>query len=331
MRITENSTVAPYLRNLQDVQTRLNLNQLRISTGKAIINISDDPKKLASSKNLTTFINRNNYYLDNIEKSIEETQAVDEQIDAISEKYMNLRELAIDSTVTGNLESLSSLAVNVKGILTDLVRDANYDVGGKYLFSGTATTPDSVQSSNAVTDDLPFEIIEGTATTDNPSGLSVVFKGNNEDRIINTDESSSEVINVKADTLFGKDGTEMFDAIIDLYNVIAYDDTGAKRDENSIFSTTDTEKLNTAQQKISNYYDVINIAGAKNGSRMNRLELMREQLVNENSRLEDFRSIEEDTDTAKASLELAKDQNALDYSLKIGSQLFPASLFDYLA
>jgi flagellin-like hook-associated protein FlgL len=319
----------PFLRNLRDIQTRMNLNQLRISTGKAIINISDDPRKLASSKNLSTYINRNEYYLNTIDKSLEELRAVDEQIDSISEKYLKIREIAVDATATGNTQSLSSLAVYVKGLLTDLVRDGNFDLSGKYIFSGTATTADSIESAESSSSDQPFELISGEATEDNPSGLRVVFNGNFNDRIVDTDERSSEVINVKANELFGADGTEMFNAIIELYNVLKYDENGVERTDNSVFSTSDTEKLNVAQQKVSNYYDKINTIGSKNGSKLNRLEMIREQLVNENARLEDFRSIEEDSDTARASLELAKDQSALNYSLQIGAQLYPSTLFDF--
>ena len=111
-------------------------------------------------------------------------------------------------------------------MLSDLITAANADNNGKYIFSGTITSADSIatnasENSIANTNNMPFELVQGEATADNPSGLSVVFKGNNKDREINKDSKTSEVINVKADDLFGEDSTEMFKPIIDMYNLLA--------------------------------------------------------------------------------------------------------------
>ena len=163
--------------------------------------------------------------------------------------------MAIDATQTGNMGNLDALAVDIKGYLQDYVRQANTDYKGKYLFSGTLTNQESISKTGLGTNGMPFELVKGAATTDNPSGYTVVFKGNYETRSVNKDSTSTEVINTTADKVFGNNGNEAFDAIIGLYNTLAYNEDGTERSKDNPVTITDTANLNKYQQILGNFSD----------------------------------------------------------------------------
>ena len=324
MRISNNAVFNPYLRNLQKIQERKYEEEVRLSTGERIINVSDDPKALVNIKQLTTIIDRNEIYRDNIATALGEMQLIDEQITGLQDTLQEIRQRAIEAGETGSGEGLPSLATYVEGLLKDVVRNANIDFNGHYLFSGTATTEESMGEHP------PFELVEGDPTEDNPSGLSVVFYGNFNDRNINKDENSTETINVKADELFGENGTGVFEPIVQLYNLLKYDANGELREADDLLNTEMTDQLNEYQKKIAEQLlELQNVAG-KNGATMNRLTAISEQLSSENLRLKDFRSIDEDTDYATTTMELKKDEIALEYALQIGSNIMQYTLFDFL-
>lgn len=330
MRVSENSMILPYQRALEELQSKRNKEMQKISTGKDILNISDDPRRMINIKLIQEILNRNEYYKNNIETALNELKSVDEQIYAISEKVSKLKELAVQASATGNTQSLYTLGTYVKGILTDLIKDANLDIKGQYIFSGTKTTPASLEKNEGAKNNLPFELIEGEPTENNFSGLKVIFKGNFEDRIINKDANTVEVINTKANELFGKNGTEFFESVIELYNLLTYNENGEKRNDSSLFNTSDIAKLSQIHQKIANFNDNLSKISAQNGARINRLTLISEQIDQETIRLKDFLSIQEDADIAKAVINLSREETALKYTLQVGTKLFQQSLFDFL-
>lgn len=325
MRISNNTIFNPFQRNLEDIQTRKFEEEIRLTSGQRIINVSDDPKALVNIKQLTTMINRNEVYQNNIETALGEMRMIDEQIYSIQDNLQEVRQRAIEADQTGNAGALPSLAEYIKGLLEDLVRDANLDFNGHYVFSGTLTNDESLGGTP------PFEIIEGESTEDNPSGLSVVFHGNNKDRKINKDENTQEVINTKAVDLFGENGTKVFEPIIDLYNLLQYSSDGGEREPSEVLNKDESALLSGYQAAIADQVYYLNNTAGKNGAGMNRLTAIQSQLENENLRLKDYRSVEEDTDYAETTLNLKKDEIALQYTLQIGGKLMQNSLFDFIA
>lgn len=331
MRVTLKSQFNPYLRNLQDIETRKYQNEVRISTGNDIINLSDSPERVYDIKKIDAAIERNKNYQSIVNNALAELRAVSDTVESVSNDLQNLRQAAIDATQVGNSDHLPSLGVYVKGMLEDLVKKANSDQNGKFLFSGTKTTSDSLTKTPPATNDMPFEIVEGSPTADNPSGLSVVFKGNTNARIINKDDTSTEQINVPASSIFGNGSTEVFDNIIKLYNVLTYNADGTARGKNDNLTNEDFSKINGYQQGIANINEQVFNTSSIVGQKLNRLQAISDQMTEEGTRLSEFRSVKSDTDVAKTSINLQLDTSALQYSLKVGAQVLQNSLFDYLA
>ncbi len=330
MRISTNQIINPYKSNLDNIQADKLKNQLRLSTGKYITETADDPPRMVKAKKLNAFIDNKESYINSIDGSIEEITAAEEKLNAMGEKLQKIRDIAVDASVTGNTGNLHSLGIYVEGILNDLVRDANADFNGHYLFSGTKTTPRDLNKTPEASNDDPFELFKGERTAENPSGYEVVFKGNNKDRIVNKDELTVETINAKAADMFGGDGADVFDSIINLYNLLAYNSDGEKRDKIDVFNKSDIGKLDQYQKEIADTADSIHNVTSQLGAKYKYLDVVKHQLENENLLLKDFRSKAEDADVARTSLELMKTENALQYALQISSSIIRPSLFDFI-
>lgn len=330
MRVTNNSGLLTFMRSLEDTQSKIVKEEMRISTGQQLQSIADDPKMLYNSKQVSSVIERNNEFIKNINTGIAEMSLASETLESISNNMTRLRELTIDASQTGNYGNLPSIGAYVKGILEDIVRDANNDFDGKFLFAGTKTTPDSIVPQDNQRNNLPFEILQGESTPENMTGLSVVFKGNNNNRFINKDNQSTEIINNKAVEIFGEQGSAVFNAIIGIYNILMYDNEGNKRHENSVLRNEEKQELNDFQAQIARIIHQIDNVSGINGAKINRLEAIRDMMTSENIQLKDYRSVQSDTDIAASSIELKKNESALRYSLQVGGTLFRQSLFDFI-
>jgi flagellar hook-associated protein 3 FlgL len=330
MRITNKSVFIPFQRNLQNVQERKFKEEVRMSTGNDIVNIADQPNKLVDVKQLSSKISENAKYIGVIEQAKDEMLSVEGYLEQISDNIRLIRQQGIDATQTGNTESTYGIANYVRGLLDDILSSANGDFNGKYLFSGTKTNANSIDPDNPTPQTEPFKLIQGDITDNNPSGLRVEFNGNLKARYINKDRHSQEQINITANEVFGDNGEDFFNTIIDLYNLLAYDSEGNKRQQEDVWTKADTGKLDILQQQLDKIDKQINHATSKNGTRFARLEAIRNQLVQENTRLNEFKSLKNDTDYAKTAINLKQEETALVYSLQIGAQIMQNSLFDFL-
>lgn len=330
MRVTQFSVVNPYKQNLEDIQNRRFKNQIKMSTGKEIIGLGDAPEKIPNVKKLSALIQQNDDYLKILDDQIGQFQQTENFLQAISDKMEKVRQLAVDGTQVGNMGNLSVLGNYIKGIISDIVRDANADYNGSFLFSGTKTKAESFDPNIPNFNGMPFEVIEGESTPENRSGLRVVFKGNQESRILNKDQKTTEIVNTKSEEIFGKNGTEVFSTLIDLYNLVMFNEDGTVRGVNDVLRVDEVDKMNTIQEKIANFSYKINQITSRNGGRSNRFQILRDQIYEENSRLKEFLSQKNDADIAKTALELSKDEYALQYSLQVGGRILQNSLFDFL-
>lgn len=330
MRVTHKSVYIPYQRNLEQVQYRKFQEEVRLSTGEDILSLHDAPDRLVDSKKLTSTIDQNTTYVSVLDSTLDELNISEEHLTNMSDKISQIRELTINATQTGNSGDIYSIGTYIKGLLEDIVRDANQDFNGKYLFSGTKTTSASLDQAPPASNDLPFEIVATAPSPTNRSGIEVIFKGNNEDRIINKDRKSTEIINAKADEIFGSGGTELFQSIIGIYNLVSFNNDGSKRQPGDYITAEELTRINDYQRIMADAGRSIDNQNAVIGGKMNRLQNVRNQMVEENTRLKEFRSMKSDTDITRSAINLKNEETALAYSLQVGARINATSLFDFL-
>lgn len=330
MRITMNSQATIYQRNIFDLQERTDAESVRISTGKNYQRLSESPKSVVDIQRLSSLIDRNSLYRGSLAEAGEELTNTESTLENFSYNLGEVRRLALESQTVANSDKLPVLGQQVYQILQDMISAANANYGGKYLFGGTKTTNDSITPVPPAVSTRPFELTQSAPNPSNPSGLSVVFQGNNDDRIINRTPAEVERINVRAADAFGGSGTEVFNTAVELYNILSFRADGSRRTSSDPLNSDESAKVQDLTRNISNNMSVITVEIGKTGFRNSRFEAIIQQLDEDNTRLKEFRSQQEDTNIPEAALKLKREQNALDYSLKIGSQLFTQSLFDFL-
>lgn len=332
MRITSTGYSASYIHTLNNIQESKYKSETKITTGGETLSLADSPKNVVNEKLLNENISRNKKYISNIEAANTTMQASSNAIEGMIDMLYDARTMAINSTQTSNMGNLNTLAGEMRNQIDDFILKANTEANGAFLFAGTATNNDSLTEADGTTHDQPFALVEGEPTADNPSGLTVEFYGNLKDKSINKDAATSEVINVTADDMFGADGVEALSALIDLYNVMAYNEDGTLRDDLDYYTTTDTAKLSDAQAKIADLSDNLSRVNSVTGSKMNRINAIKEQMTTENTRLNSVLTSVADTNYADATMQLSKDKAALEYALQVGSLIQSQNtLFDFLS
>ncbi|MGE5479064.1 MAG: hypothetical protein ACM3U1_01400 [Chloroflexota bacterium] len=328
MRVTDNLTRNRFSSDIASINERVSKSRIKYTSGEELITIGDNPEALVTAKKYKVMIERNKSYSSLIKSTIEERNTAEAKLETISGNIQKVRDLAIESTHIGNTPNFAALGDYVKGLLKDMLRDANGEHNGKYLFAGTKTTPESISAVSASGSELPFELIEGAPTATNPSGITIEFNGNNEKRVINRDDLASEEVNSTAAEAFG--GTSAFDSIIQFYNMLKYNSDGTARGVNDSLKPEEITALNTIQKNLASTAERINSVISRGGEQILRFESIGEQMANENARLDEYRSRLEDADVARAAVDLTRDENALQYALQAGAGIAKTSLFDFL-
>lgn len=330
MRVTQFSKYIPIQSSIQEIQSRKYLNELRLATGKQVVDITDSPSSLVQKKRFENQIALQQQYKKNIEYSINFLQHTTETIDTISNNLQKIKEIAISSTQIGVAQDVDTLGKQVRGLLDDIIKDLNSDFDGQFVFAGNLLNSESIPQPIGSSNKLPYEIIQETPTPENPSGLKIIFKGNTNKIVISTSKISSEVINSTADELFGDTTLSSLNKIIDLYNLLTYNRDGNLRGPNDLFNPEDLIKLNEYQKEIGKMYDNVNAVNSKNGVLLNRFEAIKDQSISLLTALEGYKSKISDTDFASATIQLSKDQTALQFTLQVAARMSQVSLFDFL-
>lgn len=329
MRVTNNSYMNTYLRNLENVSTEKIKNQMRIATSKDLFSLSEGPDRIVDIKQLNNRISENETFVDITNKAISELQLTHDSLVTLSDYSTELKALIIDASSTASSGSLTTLGIYTKGILEDMISVANKDYNGKCLFGGTDTRPEP-GTRDAYGTIFPYELVEGEPSEGNPSGLSVIYKGNQEGRFVPKDLRTTEQINIIPEKAFGEGGTELFESVIDICELLKYKLDGEERSDNNYINVEEVGVVNQLHIALDSLITNIDAQTTVSATAINRLTLTNAQLLNENVNLGSFRSKLQDTDIASESIELTQNDTALQYALKVGANIARLSLFDYI-
>jgi flagellin-like hook-associated protein FlgL len=141
LRVTFQSSINNALSRLRTVTDQLGVTSEQAATGKRILQPSDDPVGAVSLMNFQAQQQRLASNLSNIQDATATLNSSVSTLQDVSGIFTQARSLAINATNSGNDQNaLNTLAQQADGLLNRLVSLANTQNGGRYLFSGTATT-----------------------------------------------------------------------------------------------------------------------------------------------------------------------------------------------
>lgn len=299
-RITQGILVQRALINLQRQSVRILDLQTQLATGQRVNAPSDDPVDARRAMNARAIIAENEQYLRNISSTGPRLEETVTSLQTVSDRILRLRELTLQgANGTNDQNTLNIIAQEVNQILEGLVKTANHQTNGAYIFAGTRTrTP-----AYSVTRD-----VNGNIT-------AVTYDGNNEDIQVQIGDNTRLVVNEK--------GSEVFQGAQDLFQtVIDIRDNLLAGDQNSLQNARLTE-LEALRQQMGQGI-------ARVGAIQNRFTASEAELEDFQVQLKTVLSDAIDADFADVIINLNAQSNAFQAALNAASRVIQPSLLDFI-
>jgi flagellar hook-associated protein 3 FlgL len=296
-RITQSMMTRGLLDDLTSLTNRIGTTQRSISSGRQITKPSDDPLGTQRALGLRSAIAGTQQHSRNVDEALGWLETTDDALADVGNVINRVREL----TVQGASDSLgpeqrNAIALEIDQLISAVKESGNATFQGSYIFSGTDTTTPPYQTGN----DGYWGNGAAIARTIGP-GVSVQ---------VNT--LGSDILGNGAD---GKLLQTLRDISAHLKNP-----TPANAE---LLRNGDLAALGTAQ-------DELNKARATVGATMSRLDAAQSRLADVELTTTKLLSTTEDTDLAKAVLDLTNQQNVYQAALRSGASIIQPSLLDFL-
>lgn len=317
MRISHNMIGMRMINSVQANLEDLVRAQERMSTGKKINRPSDDPTAANRVMEMRIALNHNYQWSRNIEDGLAWLYQTDAVLDDATGLLQKAREIAVQgATDTLTPDDRAALARQVEGVIDGMLKVANSQLGGKYIFAGmeTGTRPYTV---DPVTQKVYYEPLRqglpgATARVEREvaAGHRVAVDAGLESiggglymGVFGQVDGSGNVTNGVFQTLFA-----LRDAL----------DAG------------DTTQISNLIGEIDRRIDHLMEARVKIGSRTNHLESLKDQYMDQEVRFTAVLSGLQDSDIGRTTIEFAQRELAYRASLAAGARLMQTTLIDFL-
>jgi flagellar hook-associated protein 3 FlgL len=297
-RTTLQSFVNTAILNIELNAMRLQNLQEQISTGKKISKPSDDPAGARKIVDLRSEASRLDIYSKNIETATASLDFTASTLQNATDAIQRIKELTVQG-VNGTQDQASrdSIAIEINGFLEAILQNANTQLSGKYIFSGTETQTE------------PFAVTRG------PNGeiSSVTYNGNNEKIEYQVGPGINAQINQPGREVFMDSG--LFNAIITI------------RDNLRLGATTNVEaQMDNLDNSFDNVVGFISKAGGVSSS----LELASNRIEDSKLSVADILASTEGADITELVLRLKEQENVYQAALASTALIFNNSILDYM-
>ncbi len=297
IRTTNNQAAVHVLDDLQRVSANLQATQRKLSTGKEINQVEDDPVGAGRAMFLRSQVSDVRQYQKNINEALGFQDASESSMSAVQDIMKRAKELVVQAG-NGTLDQtgLNNIAAEIKQLVEAARQSMNGTFAGRYLFSGTATlTP-------------PF-----------PSpGLTYAGDANTMQRVIGQGEQVD--LNLRGWEAFSVPPTASGQNVLQLLDKVATDLQAGNR---AALGGPDL-------QGVDAMLDQLSASRAQVGARVNRLETQQTRLKDLELNVEDLLSKTEDADMAKAMVDFSMQQSIYQSALQSGARVLQPSLLDFL-
>lgn len=307
---------------IQRLQQQIATAQQQVATGSRLNSLADDPVAFGRAQRLQELLDTTDRRLRLLQAISEETRTVQTQTEALSTALQDIFTLLSEALDPKHLDKPAIIGEQLRQRIDDVLSLANSHDNGHYLFAGTQTVFSDGEGA--------FRLQAGTPTPDNPSGLQVLFRGNLAERRVEVFPGQEEVLSLRADELFGADGTELFRVLIAAYNLLAYRADGTRRPPEEPLSDAERAQVEALLPQIAAFQARVDQATARAGARQQRWDLLQEQLQALTTQLRAARSAVTDADLVEVALDLQRAQTVLQAVLQTTTRVLGMNLFDFL-
>lgn len=282
----------------------------QLATQKRINRPSDDPEGSKIVLNFREALGRMEQYRRNIEVVNRNYTTTESILMEMNDLLQRAKEISIQgNNGTQDETSRVALAEEVQQLQQQLLVLSNTKVNGNFIFSGVKT------------DTQPYTLDPGQ-----PAATPVAtFNGSTTLQSIAINEASTMDTQLNGEEIFlgdgGPDTVDVFQTLANL-EVALRDGNTDEADPVGIPQMIDDLDI-AIQQTLGNVTSI--------GSKINRLDRSRDQLLSQESSFKDFISQIEDVDVAEIALEFQRTQTALQATIgSAGAVLSLPSLMDFV-
>ena len=297
IRTTNNQSAVHVLDDLQRVSASLQHTQRKLSTGKEINQVEDDPVAAGRAMHLRSEVSDVQQYQKNINEALGFQDASESAMSSVQDIMKRAKELVVQAG-NGTLDQtgLNNIAAEIKQLVEAARQSMNGTYAGRYLFSGTATlTP-------------PFPSPALTYAGDDNTMQRVIGQGEQVD------------LNLRGWEAFSVPPTTGGQNVLQLLDKVATDLAAGNR---AALGGPDL-------QGVDAMLDQLSASRAQVGARVNRLETQQTRLKDLELNVEDLLSKTEDADMAKAMVDFSMQQSIYQSALQSGARVLQPSLLDFL-
>ncbi|MBV1817495.1 flagellar hook-associated protein FlgL [Anaerosalibacter bizertensis] len=320
MRVTNNMLVGNLLYNLNQNLGRLDKINEQISSKKKFSVPSDDPIGASKSLKLRTDISKIQQYKRNAEDAESWMRETESALIEIGSVLHRANELAVQmANETYSDEDLEKVKAEVEQLKKHLIEIGNTTYAGRHIFTGYKTDKKLLdedgnyklvdENSNGSSQLTANEIVEyniGVSETVKVNTVGIkVFGVDTEDDKINPFEKT------KVDT----NDTSYLISVFEQFEAALGDNKG---------------EIDKTIGRLQTCMDQTLSVRAEIGAKMRRLELTKDKLDSQVLSTTELLSKNEDTDLAKASIDLKAEENVYRASLAVGMNIIQPSLVDFL-
>jgi len=293
MRITNGMLITNMMRNHARNMRNFEKLQGQLSSGKRILKPSDDPVAVAKSLKLRADLSYNQQYVGNADNAISWLEATESALKDLGDVLHRARELAVQAS-NGTLapEDRMAVADEIEQLQGHIVQVGNATYAGRYIFAGYKTDQPAFVEDNG----------------------QLVYQGDSGNIAFEIGVGNRIEVNVVG----GQDGAEI-DKIYDMLERF-------KNDLRSGANANLSGYIGEIDQRMTQVLSQRSMVGAK----VNRFELIRARLREEELNFTNLLSQNEDADIAEVIVRLKEAENVYRASLAAGARIIMPTLIDFL-
>lgn len=333
MRITTNSILRNYGRNLNTSLNNLNSSRDKVMTKRNFNKISEDPSAAARAFKLRRDFSKNNDYLENVENIIKQYDSVENSAMQITKSLRDLnKDILTGITDSTSPEQRKLIATSLRESANSIILNANATFGDKFLFGGTGTNK------------VPFEL-----TSDG----KLTYRGTDVNSPSATDQALlkkyAEEDQLYVDIGFGLQetapgvikGDSAFDISTPGINLLGYGNNANGASQNVVTllnqmadelesPSMDKDKFKTYTDEFTKCSDRVIDFETKLGTKSNFLESTKTRLEQNNDTLNEKIVALENVDLAASISDYTWAQYAYNAALKVGNSILSPSFIDFM-
>jgi flagellar hook-associated protein 3 FlgL len=300
-RITPSMLTSSTLNDINSSLSQLERSSNELSSGKTILEPSDNPYGASQVVNLQSQLDGLSSYASNAQDGISWESTASGAMANMNSVVERVRELLVQaSNGTYNQGNRNSIATEVTQLTETIKQDANTQYGGQYVFSGTATSTPPYQQ-----------------------GANDEYAGNSEKIARAVGPGASVTISSDISSLLGNGQASGDGKLLDTLRTISEHLSGGSAEDISALGSTDLKNLEANMETLSQLQ-------ASSGSATDQLQMATSRIEGLEASISKTLSNTDAAEIAKTSIDYSNEQAAYNAALHAGATIIQESLLNFL-